>query len=127
MKYKDLPKQETIKKLLLVSFSTPQKNRMNADWCNKVLPSINFLETERIKLIRKYGEENKDTGVLSVKKENLNLFAEMFCKVMETEIDEDLTYPLSLDDFDDDKCEYYEDKKMWLNGSELNSIIKFIK
>jgi hypothetical protein len=56
VKYADLPKEETVQKLVATSFESPSLNWAVYDWSEKILKHIQFLENERVKLVKRYGE-----------------------------------------------------------------------
>lgn len=124
MKYKDLPNERLISKLLLVSFDTPSKNRDIYMWCDEILPHIRFLENERVKLVSKYGEKTNDFEI-DVPKNKYNEFFSEFIRVLDMEIDENISNcPAEWEWFDDSKCQYPNDKKLWLSPHDIGILVK---
>ena len=127
MKYKQLPSEKLIQKLIATSFNSPSKNRNVYDWGNEVLHHIKFLENERIKLVQKYGKDD-GKGNLSVLKEKYNDFFKEFKEILEMELNEEVPVcPISEDWFDDDCCQYSSNKEMWLTPAEIGMLIDFNK
>lgn len=127
MKYKQLPSEKLIQKLLSTSFESPSANRDVYNWSESVLKHIKFLENERIKLVMQYGKDD-GTGNCSVKSENYETFFNKFKDILEMEIDEDVEKcPIQSNWFDDEKCEYPKDKKMWITPNEIGILLNFNK
>ena len=89
MKYKQLPSEKTVQKLLATAFESPAANRDVYNWCENVLKHIRFLESERVKLVQKYGKDD-GKGNCSVPKENYKQFFDEFSSVLEMDLDENM-------------------------------------
>lgn len=123
MKYKELPSEKLVQKLLATSFESPSANRKVYNWSESVLKHIRFLERERIKLVQKYGEKDQKGG-MTVTKDNFGRFQEEFFNLTETEIDEPvLECPIKEDWFDDEKCSYPKEKELWITAKEIKKLI----
>lgn len=124
MKYKDLPPQKILNKLIATSFESPTNNRMVYDWAESVSKHCKFLESERVKLVQKHGVE-KETGVFAVPQDNFNEFAKDFNSILNMEINEKVdSCPVKEDWFDDDKCQYPKEKELWISPAEIKMIVK---
>ena len=126
MKHRDLPKEIVINKLISTSFDSPKTNLMVYNWCNKVLPLIQFVENERVKLIQKYGTIDKETDKISVKPDKMQEFFKEFNEVLDMDI-EIPKLELTENSFDDDKCQYPIDKSLWLTPQEIGIILNISK
>ena len=115
-----------INKLISTSFDSPKTNLMVYNWCNKVLPLIQFVENERVKLIQRYGELDKKTDKMSVKPDKMQEFFKEFNEVLNMDI-EMPKLELTENSFDDDKCQYPIDKALWLTPQEIGYIISLNK
>lgn len=128
IKYGELPKREVLQKLLSVSFNTPRKNLEVYKFCDTLTMHINYMENERLKLIKKYGDlDNNDPTLYRIKPntEEMKMFFQEWNPLIEMEIDEDITpLPLSEDDFSDN-CSYMQEKENWLNGMEIATVLRF--
>lgn len=123
MKYKNLPQQKTIEKLLATSFDTPAANRDVFNWCESLLKHCRFLENERVKLVKQYGKEDEDGG-FKVTTENQSEFQNKFYEILEMEIDEKLLHnPLNKEWFNNDRCNYPVEKEMWLTPKEIGILL----
>ena len=120
MKYQDLPSEEIIVKLISTSFENPMLNYQIYKWGNAILPLIKFRESERVKLIKKYGSETEQG--IRVLTENIDKFREEYIKVLEMDITEELP-KLNLNESDFESCCYPKEKSMWLNAKEIATII----
>lgn len=124
MKYKELPSEKLVQKLLATSFESPSANRKVYNWSESVLKHIRFLEGERIKLVQKYGKKDQNGG-MTVTKENMNKFQKEFIDLLEMDIDMPvMECPIKEDWFDDEKCSYPKDKELWATPKEIGSLIK---
>lgn len=122
MKYKDIPSEKLVQKLLATSFESPTANRDVYDWCDSLLKHIRFLENERLKLIKKYGEEVR--GGLRVPTEKEHDFWEEFNPIKDMEINEEIKKcPIQRDWFTDEKCQYPDEKELWISPSEIGILI----
>ena len=115
MKYKQLPSEKTIQKLLATAFESPAANRDVYNWCEDVLKHIRFLESERIKLVQKYGKDDGN-GNLSVLKDKYNQFLEIDEKRQK--------WPVKQSWFEDDKCNFSTNKDLWFTPQEIGQFEK---
>lgn len=123
MKYRDLPQERLIQKLLATSFESPSANRDVYDWCDSLLKHIRFLENERIKLVKKYGKEDSSGG-MTVLRDSLESFSKDFGKILEMEINEEVKKcPIQRDWFSDSKCQYPDDKELWITPREIGFLM----
>lgn len=123
MKYKDLPNERLIQKLLATSFESPSANRQVYDWCEEILLSVRFLENERVKLVKKYGEDD-GRGNTKVSQKNYKAFVDEFDALLNMDIDKEISNcPIKRDWFDDDKCSFAQEKQLWLTPSEIGKIL----
>ena len=124
LKYKSLPSEKLVQKLLATSFESPSANRQVYDWADSILKHIRFLENERVKLVRKYGEEDGNCNV-KVKQSQMKDFMDEFSSILEMEINEKIKEcPISKDWFDDEKCRYPKDKELWVTPNEIGMFEK---
>lgn len=124
MKYKELPSEKLVQKLLATSFESPSANRKVYNWSESVIKHIRFLEGERIKLVQKYGKEDKNGG-MTVTKENMDKFQKEFKELLEMEIDVPVyVCPIKEDWFDDEKCSYPKEKELWITPKEIKELVK---
>lgn len=128
IKYGELPKREVLQKLLSVSFNTPRKNLEVYKFCDTLTKHINYMENERLKLIKKYGEPDSENPALykiSPNTEGMRMFLQEWNPLIEMEIDEDIK-PLSLSENDfSDNCSYAPEKENWLSGIDIAMILSF--
>lgn len=124
LKYKSLPSEKLVQKLLATSFESPSANRQVYDWADSILKHIRFLENERVKLVRKYGEEDGNCNI-KVKQSQMKDFMDEFSSILEMEINEKIKEcPISKDWFDDEKCRYPKDKELWVTPNEIGMFEK---
>lgn len=124
MKYKELPKEETLQKLMATCFDTPAANRDIFNWCESLLKHSRFFENERVKLVKMYGKEDGN-GNFRVTPENQKEFQVKFNELAGMEIEEPiLKNPLNKNWFDNERCQYPFDKNMWLTPAEIGIILK---
>lgn len=124
MKYKQLPSEKTIQKLLATAFESPAANRDVYNWCEDALKHIRFLESERIKLVQKYGK-NDGKGNVSVTLENREMFFSDFKDVLEMDIDAEIKEcPVKQSWFEDDKCSFSSNKDFWFTPQEIGQFKK---
>lgn len=130
IKYGELPPKELCQKLVSVSFNTPRKNLEVYKFCQSILGHMNYIENERLKLFQKYGERDKDDPTMyriAPNTENMKRFQEEWSAMLDMEIEDDIKLlPLSEDDFCDN-CTYMREKKDWLNGREIATVLRFCK
>lgn len=128
IKYGELPKKEVLQKLLSVSFDTPKKNLEVYKFCRAIEKHVNYLENERMKLIRKYGRADECNPILYKIKNNteeMRSFLSEWNPIVEMEIDEDIApLPLVEEDFSDN-CLYSPEKEDWLNAREIGIVLRF--
>lgn len=109
MKYKDLPSEKLVQKILATSFG-PKKDREVADWAEQIVKHIRFLESQRIKLVQKFGESD-EKGNCSVPREKLKDFLQEFEEVKNMEINEVISdCPIKRSWFSDDCCIYSKEE-----------------
>lgn len=126
MKYRSVPSAETMDKLTQVSFSSPSKNLSMFRLCESLKTHQSYIENERNKLIRKYGEPTKDGGYAVSKKETLDKFFLEFNATLDSEIPDKIENPnIKEEDFSDDNCSYPIDKSMWPNAKDIASFFSF--
>lgn len=124
MKYKQLPSEKTIQKLLATAFESPAANREVYNWCEDVLKHIRFLESERVKLVQKYGKDD-GKGNISVTSENRESFFSSFKDVLEMDIDAEIgECPVKQSWFEDDKCSFSSNKDLWFTPQEVGQFQK---
>lgn len=123
MKYGDLPSVELYRKLLNVSFRSPRKNLAVHLYLKSILPLMEYVENERVKLVRKWcipTDKAEITGLYTVTPE----FTKRFNEVLDMEIEPEIKrLHLNPDDFSDEECSYSDDKKMWLSAAELEKVL----
>lgn len=119
MKYRDLPTAEVTAKLIQVSFSTPSKNLQMYRLYTDLQKHQGYIENERVKLVRKYGEETK-SGFAIKKQQDIEKFSADFAKILDAEIEDDIKCPdITEDDFLDENCCYPMDKTLWPNAKDI--------
>lgn len=124
MKYKDLPSEKLIQKLIATSFETPSANREVYDWCEAVLKHIKFIENERVKLVQKYGKDDGN-GNFTVTEENKPKFFSEFKDLIEMEINEAIPdCPVKQSWFEDSRCSYAKNKDFWITPAEIGQFDK---
>lgn len=127
MKYKDLPSERLIQKLLATSFESPAANREVFYWCESVLSCVRFLESERIKLVKKHGTADED-GNIKVPKENYKAFAEDFEMLLHMRIDKEIPKcPIEREWFDDERCSFAPEKNLWISPAEIGKVLELNK
>lgn len=126
MKYKDLPKMETLNKLVATSFDNPSSNFKVWKWCNNLMDSVKFLENERVKLVQHYGEKTEN-GDIKVSDANIRKFQMDFGNILDTEIPDSEKWKCPIDEswFERNRCNYSYDRNMWLSPLEIGIILKF--
>lgn len=128
MKYKDIPSVEVTSKLIQVSFSSPSKNLSMFRLFEQLKSHQSYIENERNKLIRKYGEQTKDGNYAVSKKEALDKFFLEFNATLDAEIPDNIECPnIKEEDFSDDNCFYPIDKTMWPNAKDIATFLNFCK
>lgn len=120
----DMPSRSLLSKLIRVSFSTPQKNMDVFKYIKSVQDNTEFYQNEKFKLMQKYGDPQEDGSYL-ITKPNMEAFEKELDALFELDITDSI-YPhgLTEEDFADDKCAYPEDKKFWMNGSDITFLLK---
>lgn len=123
MKYKELPSEKLLQKLLETSFESPSKNRDVFNWCESIMKHVKFLESERRKLVQKYGADDGN-GTFTVTPEYMKTFQKEFYNILEMDIDSQLeSCPIKKDWFDDEKCSYPKNKELWITPQEIGKLI----
>lgn len=126
MKYRSIPSLNVMAKLTQVSFSTPDKNLAMYRLAESLRTHQSYIENERNKLIRKYGEPTKDGNYAVSKKEALDKFFFEFDATLDADIPDKIECPnITEEDFQDDNCSYPIDKSMWPNAKDLASFFSF--
>lgn len=125
--YGDLPSIESCAKLKQISFRTAQKNLSVFRFCEAIKAMQIFVESERIKLVKKYGVESEEDGsTLVVPKRAMYKFFDEFDAVRNMEVKEDIPIlGLTEDDFIEENCVYPKDSRNWLCASEIEMFLKF--
>lgn len=128
MKYKDLINSETCAKLMMVSFSTPQKNLQVYRFANSIMEHQRYFENERTKLLDKYGEIQAD-GTYRIKgKDQIDEYNHKIDSVLSLEINGEFIDPdLNENDFSDYLCSYPSDKRFWLSANEIAQVLSISK
>lgn len=122
----NLPTRNTCIKLAKISFASPSKNFAVYKFCNKVIEMLDYIEFERTKLVKKYGDPTEEDGEFIIPKNMVELFQEEFSKMLLLSIDSDFPkLGLTEEDFADDQCAYPDDKTYWLNAGEISTLLRF--
>lgn len=128
MTYGDLLNSEVCAKLMMVSFGTPQKNLQVYHFVNSTMDYRKYFENERSKLLDKYGELQEDGKYTIHGKDKIDEYNRKIDEILNMKIDGDLVDPgLSESDFSDMLCSYPNDKRFWLNASEIYQILSISK
>lgn len=125
MKYKDLPKEETIHKLVSIAFDAPARNWQVYEWAESILKCIRFAENERIKLVLKYGDKDAD-GSVKVPTDKIQQFLCDYNKVLESDVDTSAK-PIGITKEWFENCEYPKDKALWITPAEIAMIVAISK
>lgn len=122
MTYGDLIPYNVSMKLNAISFRTPQKNLAVYRFVKAIQDKQDFVEQERRKLVEKFGVLHGDR--INVPPENMKEFMDAFTAVLSMEIEDEIPSPgLEESDFEDSNCFYPENKDLWMNGEEIDSIL----
>lgn len=122
----DLPTRDTCIKLMKVSFASPQKNLAVYKFCTKVFELEAFIESERAKLIEKFGDPTEKPGEFFIPKHAVGDYHQAITELFKMPIGEDVPQlGLTEDDFADERCKYSDDKAYWLNAGEISALLKF--
>lgn len=116
MQYKELPPITTLQKIKSINFKDGQKNLQVFKWCLKIQPLIEFVESERVKIIKKYLDEKGE----KVAEDKISNFLQEFSNILNMEIEEEVKSPIEIEWFDN--CDYPEED-MLLTASEIEKII----
>ena len=120
MKFKDLPKIEICNKLKNVAFVDVAKNMSSYLFAKNCTEALEYFENERVKLIKKYGEE-KD-GKLTVLSHNMKLFTKDFTNLLESDVMFSIPkHNLEVADFNSENC--FTRKEELLTGEEIYMIL----
>lgn len=126
MKYRDLVSFETMAKLTQVSFSTPTKNLQMYRLAESLRTHQSYIENERNKLIRKYGEPTEGGNYAVKGKEAIDKFLFEFNETLDVDVQGEIECPnIKEEDFSDDNCSYPIDKSMWPNAKDIASFFEF--
>lgn len=126
MKYKDLPNDTLIQKLLQTSFGTPEKDLLVFNYCDSVLKHVRFLESQRIKLIEKYGKEKEHSMFVDpADSKNYSKFIEDFNNILGMDIQDSAlcSCPIRKEWLDNETCSYSKDKNFWLTPKDIGRIL----
>lgn len=130
IKYADVPKMETLQKLISVSFDSPKKNLAVYKFYMEMSKHASYIENEREKMIKKHGELDKDNPCLYTVKpgtESMQRFMEEWNSLMNMDIEEEVNQlPISEVDFSDD-CSYSPEKSEWLSPRDIGAVLRFCK
>ena len=125
MKYKNLPKYETLLRLVQVSFSKPAKNIMMFRLYNALKNSISLVDLEKNKLLKKYGIDEGD-GKYRLVGENYVAYANEWNELIESDIEDEIpAVSFSIEDFDEENCSYPNEKEMWPSGLDISTFLEF--
>lgn len=131
IKYGMLPPIALCQKIITVSFNTPQKNLAVYKFATACSKHLAYIENERIKLFQKYGtpdDKNSDVYYIPPNSKRFEDFKKSFEEICNMQIEEDIPeLPLTEEDFENENCEYSPNKKDWLNGAEISTILGFCK
>lgn len=129
IKYGELPTIEFCKKLISVSFNSPKKNLEVYKFCKQIEGYLEYVENERIKLFKRYGEEDSETpGAYRIKAgtESMEHYQREWGEVLGMEIEDDINpLPLVESDFYNENCAYSNDKDMWLSAMDIGTAMRF--
>ena len=118
-----LPTRESCIKLMAISFSSPQKNLTVYRFCNKVVGFLEFVETERSKIVKKYGDPTEKEGEYFIPKPRQEEYNREIKELYGTRTDEPLELGLTEEDFE--MCHYPNDERMWLSAGEIMIFLGF--
>lgn len=121
MKYEDLPSISLCKKLLNVSFKTPQKNLAVYKYVQSIKPMQEFLENERQKLVFKYCIPTENPSCFDTTDEFFKKFEEVLKTDIESEVEK---LGLSETDFLEEECCYPINKDLWLNANDIERVLR---
>lgn len=112
----------------MVSFDSPQKNLEVYRFVNDLKPLQEFFEIERSKLLQKYGCDNGDNTYTVKGQDNISNYQKDVHQLLDLEIDENIFIPnISLEDFSGNCSSYPEDKNLWMNAHDIESVFNFIE
>lgn len=115
--------EETIKKLIYVSFDNPSKNYRVMKFCNKALEEIKFFKNEKYKLFQELGVIDGDA--MKILPENEEKFKNKVSELLEFEVSEIPELGIDIDDLIN--CKYSKDEENWLNAMDMYCIEELIK
>lgn len=122
----ELPTYLTCMKLMRVSFATPKKNLAVYKFCHKVLELSAFIESEKEKLLKRYGDPTEEAGRYLIPKHLIGEYQKAMDDMLDTPVGDDLpVLGLTEEDFADEKCHYPAEKEYWLNAGEISLLLKF--
>lgn len=126
MRIGDLPNSETCAKLMMVSFRTAKKNLDVYKMVQECSKYNDYLQNERMKLLSQYGIDNGD-GTFKLEGDNVGLFNAKVEEILDTECEfEFCISDLTEKDFEEDNCQYPNDKRFWINGRDIMAVLSFI-
>lgn len=121
-----MPNSETCAKLMMVSFRTAKKNLSVYKMVQECSKYNDYLQNERMKLLSKYGTDNRD-GTFKLEGDNVGLFNAKVEEILDTECETNFCIPeLAEEDFEEDNCQYPNDKRFWINGRDIMAVLSFI-
>ena len=124
MKYKDLPKFDTLMKLVQVCFSTPAKNIMMYRLYDSLKTHIMFIESEKNKLLKKYGID-EGGGKFRLEGDNYVAYSKAWNELIELDIDGEIPkVDFTEKDFDEENCSYPPEKEMWPSGLDIATFLE---
>lgn len=112
----------------MVSFDSPQKNLEVYKFVVAIRPLQEFFEIERSKLLQKYGTDNGN-GHFTIKgKDNIENYQKDIEQLLSLNIQDVIPFPnINIDDFSNECCNYPDDKGLWMNAYDIESVLNFIK
>lgn len=128
IKYADVPKMETLQRLISVSFDSPRKNLAVYKFYVEMSKHTSYIENERMKLFQKYGEADNNNPCLykiAPNTEAMKAFMKEWTETLNMEIEEDVK-PLPITEFDiSNNCTYSPEKADWLSAKDILAILRF--
>ncbi len=125
MKYKDLPKFDSLIRLIQVSFSTPKKNLDMYRLYVALKEHVLYVDNEKNKLMRFYGTDSGN-GTITITGENVKKYTDDWNAILDMDIEAEIPkISITEADFDDNNCTYPQDKTMWPSGADIVTIIEF--
>lgn len=127
MKISHLIKRDTCVRLSMVSFGSPQKNFEVFKFIKSIEPFQEYFETEYIKLFNKYGTTTENGSHQVIGQENVSAYQKELELLLDVDVDDEIYIPnLTISDFDEEHCQYPNDKNLWMNANDIKSILTFL-